>query len=185
MTTPRSSRSSATAGVGTTPPSTACPPAATTPRANACSSSGPDARVSRPMKTRASSPTHSVDAFPRRSTSSGVMNSPTTPRTPSVPKYFLAKALEAQLLALGELRRFAGLVQPGLLALDLAGVACQEALTLQRDPQLRIGLDERACDAVARCACLAGWSAAVHADPKVERPLDACDLERREHHLAM
>ena len=52
ITTPRSSARSATAGVGSTPASTAFPPAATTPRANASSSSGPDARVSRPTKTR-------------------------------------------------------------------------------------------------------------------------------------
>ena len=54
MTQPRSSASSATAGVGRTPPSTACPPAETTPRAKASSSSGPDPRVSRPMKMRPS-----------------------------------------------------------------------------------------------------------------------------------
>ena len=52
MTAPRSSASSATAGVGSTPASTALPPAATTPRANASSSSGPEPRVSRPTKTR-------------------------------------------------------------------------------------------------------------------------------------
>ena len=51
MTTPRSSASSATAGVGSTPPRIAVPPAETTPRANASSSSTPDARVSRPTKT--------------------------------------------------------------------------------------------------------------------------------------
>ena len=38
MTTPRSSASSATAGVGSTPARTALPPPATTPRANASSS---------------------------------------------------------------------------------------------------------------------------------------------------
>ena len=43
MTTPRSSGASATAGVGSTPPSTAIAPAEATPRANAASSSGPDA----------------------------------------------------------------------------------------------------------------------------------------------
>ena len=49
----------------------------------------PSARVSRPTKTRPP-PDQSVDALPSRSTSSAVRNSPTTPRTPSVPKYCLA-----------------------------------------------------------------------------------------------
>ena len=53
ITAPTSSASSATAGVGSTPASTAAPPADATPRANASSSSRPDARVSRPTKTRA------------------------------------------------------------------------------------------------------------------------------------
>src|SRR3954468_10715866 len=89
MTTPASRASSATAGVGSTPPSTAFPPAATTPRTNASSSSGPEPRVSRPMKTRPR-PHQRVTALPSCSTSSGVSVSPTTPRTPSVPKYVLA-----------------------------------------------------------------------------------------------
>src|SRR5262245_30153203 len=86
MTTPRSSRASATAGVGSTPPRTAVPPAEAIPRARAASSSGPEPRVSRPTNTRRA-PLHSVAARPSRSTSSGVRSSPTTPRTPSVPKY--------------------------------------------------------------------------------------------------
>ena len=46
MTTPRSPRRRATAGVGSTPASTAEPPAATTPRANASPSASPErARV--------------------------------------------------------------------------------------------------------------------------------------------
>ena len=89
MTTPRSSASSATAGVGRTPPRMQSPPAEMTPRANASSSSSPDARVSRPTNTLAA-PVQSAAARPRRSTSSGVMDSPTTPRTPSVPKYLRA-----------------------------------------------------------------------------------------------
>ena len=150
MTTPRSSASSATAGVGSTPASTAVPPAEATPRANASSSSSPEARVSRPTKTRPPRD-HSVAARPSRSTSSSVMNSPTTPRTPSVPKYRLAKGRSltgarvpknrtgatAPGLALRELRRLARLVQAGLLALDDARVARQEALALERDAQLR------------------------------------------------
>src|SRR5207245_175922 len=80
MTTPRSSPSSATAGVGTTPASTAEPPADATPRANASSSASPEARVSRPMKTRPR-PDQSADALPSRSTRSAVTNSPTMPPT--------------------------------------------------------------------------------------------------------
>src|SRR5204862_1473942 len=78
-----------TAGVGRSPAPPAFPPAETTPRANASSSSGPDARVSRPTKTRPPSDQR-VAALPSRSTRSGVRSSPTTPRTPSVPKYRLA-----------------------------------------------------------------------------------------------
>src|SRR5215813_6445249 len=91
MTTPRSSRRSATAGVGRTPPRTAAPPAEATPRPNASSSSGPLARVSRPTKTRPP-PHQSAEALPSCSTSSAVSDSPTTPRTPSVPKYSRATA---------------------------------------------------------------------------------------------
>src|SRR5829696_9162159 len=94
MTTPRSSASRATAGVGSTPATTAAPPAETTPRAKASSSSTPDARVSRPMKTLPAA-IHSAAARPSRSTSSGVTSSPTTPRTPSVPKYLRAMTAPA------------------------------------------------------------------------------------------
>ena len=117
--------------------------------ANAASSSGPEPRVSRPTKTRPR-PDQSVAALPSCSTSSTVRSSPTTPRTPSVPKYRRKSGL-----ALGELRRLARLVEAGLLALDLACVAREEALALQRDAQLRIGLDERPGDAVANRAGLA------------------------------
>src|SRR5262249_6534143 len=83
--------SSATAGVGRTPASTAVPPAEAMPAANASSSSGPLALVSRPTKMRPR-PHQSAAALPRRSTSSAVRKSPTTPRTPSVPKYCRATA---------------------------------------------------------------------------------------------
>ena len=97
-TMPRSSESRATAGVGSTPPSTALPPTDATPAAKASSSIGPDPRVSRPMNARPR-PDQSAAARPSRSTRSGVRFSPTTPRTPSVPKYlrtagFLAGASE-------------------------------------------------------------------------------------------
>ena len=53
-------------------------------------------------------------------------------------------------------------MQAGLLALDLARIARQEAFPLERDPQLGIRLDERPGDAVANRAglgivLLLGW----------------------------
>src|SRR5215204_624237 len=88
-------------------------------------------------------------------------------------------------LALRELRSLAGLVQAGLLALDLAGVACQEALALQHRPELRIGLDERPGDAVADRAGLSRWAAALDARTEVVRALGAGDLQRRQHRRAV
>src|SRR4051794_38320470 len=173
ITQPRSSVSSATAGVGSTPATTALPPADAIPRARAASRSTPDARVSRPTKMRPR-PLQSVAARPSRSTRSAVRSSPTTPRTPSVPKYCRAK------LPLAELRRLARLVQPGLLALDDAGVAREKACTLERYAQLGIGLDERAGDAVANSARLAARPTAVDAHANVVGPLDPCDLQRRQ-----
>src|SRR4051812_24039103 len=178
MTTPRSSASSATAGVGRTPPRMQSPPTETTPRAKACSSSIPDARVSRPTKTFAA-PVQVAAARPSRSTSSGVRNSPTIPRTPSVPKYLRAIRRSEAPLPLAELRRLAGLVQPRLLPLDLACVAREEAAPLQRPPQLRVPPDGRAGDAVAPRAGLPGWATAVNADAEVVLPLECGRLQRR------
>ena len=132
MTTPRSKRAAPPhAGVGSTPASTAFPPAATTPRANASSSSGRSRGCRGRRKTRPR-PDQRVDALPSRSTRSTVRSWPTTPRTPSVPKYRRKPGL-----SLRELWRLAGLVEAGLLALDDAGVAGEEALALERHPQLR------------------------------------------------
>src|SRR5207247_11269661 len=88
-------------------------------------------------------------------------------------------------LTLAELRRFAGLVETGLLALDDAGVARQEAGALERLAQVRIGLDERAGDPVADRAGLPARTAAVDAHSDVEGALDAGDLERRQRKLAV
>src|SRR5438552_12206668 len=170
ITQPRSSVSSATAGVGSTPATTALPPTDAMPRASAASSSTPDARVSRPTKMRPR-PHQSVAARPSRSTSSTVRSSPTTPRTPSVPKYCRAK------LPLAELRRFARLVQPGLLALDDSGVARQEAGTLERHAQLGIGLDQRAGDAVPDGAGLAARATPVDTHADIVGPFDPCHLQ--------
>src|SRR6187551_1269443 len=88
-------------------------------------------------------------------------------------------------LALRELRSLAGLVQAGLLALDDARVARQEARPLQRHAQLRVGLDERPRDAVADGTRLPARPAAVHAHAQVERALHPGDLERRQGRLAV
>src|SRR5206468_207833 len=75
-------------------------------------------------------------------------------------------------LPLRELRRLARLVQAGLLPLDLACVARQEALTLQEDAVVRIDLDERPRDAVPDGAGLAGRAAAVDADAEIVLPVE-------------
>src|ERR671937_2942560 len=157
ITQPRSSASSATAGVGSTPARTALPPADAMPRASASSNSVPDARVSRPTKIRPPRD-QSALARPRRSTRSTVRSLPTTPRTPSVPKYL--RAIARATLALRELRRFASLVEPGLLPLHDACVAREEARALERHAELRIGLDERASDPVTDRAGLSARAAA-------------------------
>ena len=82
------------------------------------------------------------------------------------------------MLALRELRRLARLVQAGLLALDLACITREEALALEDDAELRIGLDERPRDAVADRAGLAADPAAVDADAEIVRALGACRLQR-------
>src|SRR5215218_1911208 len=196
ITAPRSSARSATAGVGRTPARTAEPPAETIPRASASSSSGPEPRVSRPTKTRPR-PDQSAAALPSRSTSSGVRSRPTTPRTPSVPKYARAtgttlcgggrcgEARGDAASALGELRSLAGLVQPGLLALHDARVAGEEAGALQRHAQLGIHVDEGARDPVPHRTGLPARAAAVHANADVVPPLEARDRERSERRLAV
>src|SRR5919201_2314210 len=86
-------------------------------------------------------------------------------------------------LALGELGGLARLVEAGLLALDDAGIAGQEAFALERDAQVRVGLDERAGDSVPDRAGLAARSAAVDADTDVELALDLGHLQRRQREL--
>src|ERR1700736_2566462 len=81
-------------------------------------------------------------------------------------------------LALRELRGLAGLVEPGLFALDLACIARQIPLALQRHTQLRVGVDEGAGDAVPDRAGLTARTAAVDADAQVVRALGARRLQR-------
>src|SRR5262245_44155011 len=77
-------------------------PAAAKPASSAASSMYPEMRVSLPMSTAGCAPFGSAErrtstspaAKPRRITNSGVIgDSPTLPRTPSVPKYFLPMSL--------------------------------------------------------------------------------------------
>src|SRR3989442_348102 len=70
-------------------------------------------------------------------------------------------------LPLAELRRLAGFVESGLLTLDDAGVAREEAGALERRAELWVDLDEGARDAVPHRTCLAGRAAAVQADAQV------------------
>src|SRR5205085_10460298 len=86
---------------------------------------------------------------------------------------------------LGKLRGVAGFMEPRPLALDDPRVAGQEPLALERDAQVRIGLDERAGDPVPDRSCLAAGPAAVDADANVELTLDLGDLKRGEGELAM
>src|SRR5690606_737315 len=71
-------------------------------------------------------------------------------------------------LALGVLGRAAGLVQSDLLALDLACVAGHESGLAQRRLQALVVFDQRARDAQADGAGLAGGAAAGDADQHVE-----------------
>src|SRR3954469_8683937 len=81
-------------------------------------------------------------------------------------------------LALGELLPASRLVQADLLALDLARVARDEARLRQRGLERGVVLDQRARDAVAHRAGLAGLAAAEHVHLDVERLGVVGELER-------
>src|SRR3954471_19264440 len=171
---PWRSSSSGAPGVGRTPPSSAWPPAAATPAASAASSISPDSRVSRTIRTwGACAGLVAAAARPSASARSAVRNSPATPRTPSVPN-----SLPTAPLALGELRALARLLEAGLLALLDASVARQEAAALELGAQGRVGLDQRAGDAVAERSRLGGHAAAVDPGHDVHAALVAGGLER-------
>src|SRR5207247_2200459 len=99
-------------------------------------------------------------------------------RTPSVPK---KRRDTGATLALTELGRLARLVEAGLLALDGTGVPGEEALALERDAELGIGLDESARDPVTSRARLAARTAAVNSDAHVVLALEPCDAKRGGH----
>src|SRR5439155_3175907 len=79
----------------------------------------------------------------------------------------------------------ASLVQACLLPFHDAGVAGEEALALEGDAQVRVGLDEGASDPVAHRSRLPTRPAAANANADVVGALEAGDLERREHQRAM
>src|SRR4051812_31859213 len=184
MSKPYRRTSSAAPGVGSTPPSSAWPPAAETPAAIAASSISPDSRVSRTIRTCGAC-AGEVDAAarPRARARSAVRNSPATPRTPSVPKSFRSRVCvmayvsttrrpgdrqgSSGALALRELRPLARLLETRLLALLLTSVAGQEAAPLELGAQVRVGLDQRAGDPVAQRVGLRGDATAVDAGDDV------------------
>src|SRR5215218_2143709 len=156
------------AGVGTTPAASTSPPALRMPATRALSSSTPEVRGSRPTTTAGrpdpagpSARRTPTAARPRARASSGVRSALARPRTPSVPNSFPTGALPADPSALAVLGSLAGLLEAVLLALDLAGVAGEEATLLQLRPQLDVEVDQGPGDGVAQGAGLAGDPAAV------------------------
>src|SRR5579872_2832016 len=120
-------------------------------------------------------------AAPSASASSAVSSSPAAPRTPSVPNSLRATAPLAALragLALGELRALARLLQAGLLALLGARVAREKAPALQLAAEVRVGLEQRARDAVAQRPGLGRDAAAVQSRDDVHALVVANGLER-------
>src|SRR5690554_372997 len=166
----------ATPGVGRTPTSRTSTPAEASPAATADDRNCPDTRVSRPITARGRCPENSprsartaAAATARSTASSAVMSPFARPRTPSVPK---RRAMRAR-LTLRVLRSATGLLQTGLLALNDAGVASQEASLLKgRAVGLVIDLIEGASHTEAHCASLPGGTAASDADVDVELALD-------------
>src|SRR5690554_5911399 len=69
--------------------------------------------------------------------------------------------------ALAVLRCAAGFLEPVLLALDDASVASQVSALLEAGPEVRVDLQQCACDAELDGVCLAAWSAAAHGDERV------------------
>src|SRR5262249_13410559 len=163
----------ATPGVGMTPSRTTSTPDPARPATTAASRNSPDARGSRPITASGRRP--SACAVPkapmlsiapaaatdRSMANRAVRSRPATPRTPSVPNsrakpFTPGVSAPAALacpgprligLALGVLRRLAGLLQPVLLALLDPGVAGQEAGPLEHRAVLRVDQDQRPGDA--------------------------------------
>src|SRR3712207_1267803 len=123
-------------------------------------------------------------ARPSAVASSAVRNRPATPRTPSVPNSLRgavppsATCASMRGLALGELRPLACLLEPCLLTFLHARVAREVAAPLELAAQRRIGLDERARDAVPQRDGLRRHAAAVDARDDVQARVVARGLER-------
>src|SRR5919107_3372537 len=190
--TPRSAPSAAvrwaTPGVGRTPSRRTSTPAEARPAVTAASRNSPDNRVSRPTTATGRWPANSpasprtcAAATDRSSASSAVSRPLASPRTPSVPKTRVgaSTADPTRGSALAVLRRLAGLLQPGLLALDDAGVTGEQAGLLQRRP---VGVDvdrvQRAGDPEAQRTGLAGDPAAVDPGDDVEAAHEVGGHER-------
>src|SRR5690606_8465023 len=136
------------------------------------------ARARRPSARRASAerpwPRTTAVAWARDRARSAVRVPLASPRTPSVPK----RGISAR-SALRELRRLAGLLETGLLALDDASVAREEAGLLEGGTVvLTVDLVERARDREAERTGLARGAAAVDASHDVVRAREAEQRER-------
>src|SRR4051794_30261859 len=183
-TTPRSALSEsvryATPGVGSTPSRCTSTPAEASPATTAASRNCPEMRVSRPTtatgrrhsdsRKAPASPRTCAAATERSSVSSAVSEALASPRTPSVPKRRPMPAARAVAgSALAVLRRLAGLLQAGLLALDDAGVTSQQTGLLQRRA-VRVEVDgvQRSGHAQAQGAGLTGDPTTVDAGDHVE-----------------
>src|SRR5690606_37588153 len=126
-------------------------------------------------------------ACARSRASCAVMTSPfASPRTPSVPNSLPMQVLVSSRDAAGagsalrELRGLAGLLETGLLALDDAGVAREEARLLERRAVvLPVDLVERAGDREPQRTGLARGTAARDPRRQVVGADEVEDLERR------
>src|SRR6476469_3312952 len=176
--TPSAEAAHATPGVGSTPRSRTSAPSDASPAASAPSSMGPDSRVSRP--TRKGPPSTLAPARPSATVNSGVSSTLATPRTPSVPNL----SDRRRLLALGVLRRLAGLLQAVLLALLLTRIAGEKAGARQRDAHFGIESDEGSSDAETDRTGLAGDTAADDGGVDVVDLLGGGDLEGLAQHHA-
>src|SRR6478736_1462271 len=167
--TPKSASMSAirnaAAGVGSTPASSTSTPDEARPASTAAERNSPETRGSRattavsrlPAARRASAerpwPRTTAVAWARDSARSAVREPLASPLTPSVPKIGIRNGSRS---ALRVLRRLAGLLETGLLALDDASVAREEAGLLEgRAVVLGVDLVERTGDAEAQRAGLA------------------------------
>src|SRR4051794_19946241 len=176
----------ATPGVGSTPRSPTSAPSVARPADRAACRSGPDKRVSRPMRNRGRCPPlrgplgplamTRAAARPRARTNSGVRSALATPRTPSVPNRRVTE--DRRRLSLGVLGGLPGLLQAVLLAFLLASVTGEEAGTLQGGPQLLVQVDQAPGNAEAEGAGLAGDAAPVHGGVHVIRLVERGQPQR-------